>query len=283
MLARDGLLDAEPYFVREVAVLLLRSRVSADPASFDLLRARMRELVPSPATVLGFGHGRKSQDCVGPRYAYLLGRAVLTWGDYVRPLDKEIVDRAEDCTRDAQPTDATGPFGMLLRAILDLRLGLHVPEGGTYRVKPESLGPAEDHVRKALRAEPGCCIPRFWRQRLARGGLVFPVPPGLDPGGLALKDTRLAALGPSRARALDQRAVARAARGDAQGAIKDWTSALELDPSLVAAYRDRGFQREAVKDVKGASADLEEYLRLAPRASDADDVRSRLAKLATSR
>jgi serine/threonine-protein kinase len=278
VLARDGLIDAEAYFLRELAVLMLRSRADPDPASFDLLRDRMRELVPS-AVVFGFKQERKSQDCMGPRYAYLLGRAALTWGDYVRPLDAEISRRAEECSTEAQPRDTTSPFGMLLRALYDLRLGLFVPEGGIYQVKADTLVAVEDHIRKACRAEPGCCVPRFWRHRLARAGVVLPLPQGLDPGGLALKDPRLAGLGPSRARALDQRAVARAGRGDPQAAIKDWTSALELDPSLVAAYRDRGLQREAVRDAKGAIADLEEYLRLVPGAPDADDVRSRLAHL----
>ena len=69
----------------------------------------------------------------------------------------------------------------------------------------------------------------------------------------------------------------------------DWTRALRTVECLVALrpeapgeVRDRGVIRTKLGDVTGAVRDLESYLRAAPGAADADDVRQRLRALRQS-
>ena len=43
--------------------------------------------------------------------------------------------------------------------------------------------------------------------------------------------------------------------GNYQGAIDDYTKAIEINPQYVDAYANRGIYREAVNDLKGACVD----------------------------
>jgi tetratricopeptide (TPR) repeat protein len=49
--------------------------------------------------------------------------------------------------------------------------------------------------------------------------------------------------------------------GDKQGAIADYTKAIELDPKFALAYNNRGFVRSALGDKQGAIADYTESIR----------------------
>jgi tetratricopeptide (TPR) repeat protein len=67
---------------------------------------------------------------------------------------------------------------------------------------------------------------------------------------------------------INERAVARKARGDMDGAIEDYTQAISLNPSLAEAFSNRGNARFKNGDLDGALKDYEEALRLRP--DDAD-------------
>ncbi len=51
------------------------------------------------------------------------------------------------------------------------------------------------------------------------------------------------------------RGVERQSKGDADGAIADYTKAIELDPKNVSAYNNRGNIREDKGDIRSAAAD----------------------------
>src|SRR5262249_29912783 len=71
--------------------------------------------------------------------------------------------------------------------------------------------------------------------------------------------------------------IARARSGDLEGALKAYDRALERDPRFAPSLGARGRLR-AQRGEKGARQDLERYLKLAPRAADAAEVRSLLEK-----
>jgi tetratricopeptide (TPR) repeat protein len=68
--------------------------------------------------------------------------------------------------------------------------------------------------------------------------------------------------------AINERGVARKARGDIDGAIEDYTQAINLNPSLAEAFGNRGNAMFKNGDLDGALKDYEEALRLKP--DDAD-------------
>ena len=49
---------------------------------------------------------------------------------------------------------------------------------------------------------------------------------------------------------------------DYQGAIVDYTKAIEINPQYVDAYANRGIYREAVNDLKGACVDWRKAVEL---------------------
>ncbi len=53
-------------------------------------------------------------------------------------------------------------------------------------------------------------------------------------------------------------------KGDRQGAIEDFSQAIELNPNYVNAYYNRGIVRYILGDNKGAIADFNEVLRINP-------------------
>ena len=50
--------------------------------------------------------------------------------------------------------------------------------------------------------------------------------------------------------------------GDYQGAIADFTKAIELDPQYTSAYLNRGIARELVNDLTGACSDWRKAVNL---------------------
>ena len=63
---------------------------------------------------------------------------------------------------------------------------------------------------------------------------------------------------------LFERALARANRGDAEGAIDDFDEGIRLNPDFAGGFRSRGDARLSDGDLKGAIADFREAIRLDP-------------------
>jgi tetratricopeptide (TPR) repeat protein len=64
--------------------------------------------------------------------------------------------------------------------------------------------------------------------------------------------------------AYNNRGIARAARHDAPGALRDFTEAVRLDPDFVEAYYNRGRLKSDSGDLDGAIQDETEAIRLCP-------------------
>jgi tetratricopeptide (TPR) repeat protein len=70
--------------------------------------------------------------------------------------------------------------------------------------------------------------------------------------------------------------VAKAKKGDFDGALSDLDKAIELNPNLVAPYFARGLARQSKSDFKGALADYSKAIQLRPDYSPAYDSRGSL-------
>ena len=75
----------------------------------------------------------------------------------------------------------------------------------------------------------------------------------------------VAAMGQSTAADYYNRAHAKKAKGDLDGALADYTRALELDPKLADACNNRGCVKQAKGDLDGALADYTRALELDPK------------------
>jgi len=63
--------------------------------------------------------------------------------------------------------------------------------------------------------------------------------------------------------------IAKKAKGDLDGAIADYTKAIELNPRYAAAYVGRGLARKTKGDLDGAIADYDRAISLTPRLKEA--------------
>jgi serine/threonine-protein kinase len=84
---------------------------------------------------------------------------------------------------------------------------------------------------------------------------------------------------PTSARALYKDGLGRFVAGDTGGAIGRFQDALARDPRYAPAHRGLGMAYERKGDRTRAARSFRKYLELAPTASDADQIRQRLAKL----
>ena len=62
--------------------------------------------------------------------------------------------------------------------------------------------------------------------------------------------------------AYSNRGAARSAQGDNEGAIADYTRAIEINPQLANAYANRGVVRNALGDKAGAIVDFQRAAEL---------------------
>jgi len=76
-------------------------------------------------------------------------------------------------------------------------------------------------------------------------------------------------LKPDFPKALFNRAIARRAQGDVEGALQDYNEAIRLKPDFAEAFNNRGIARAAKGDLGGALQDLAEAIRLKPNSADA--------------
>ena len=86
-----------------------------------------------------------------------------------------------------------------------------------------------------------------------------------DTDGAIADYTRAIDLDPGRALAWSNRGIARDRKHDAEGAIADSTRALELDPTLARAWLNRGIARARAGDADRALADCSRGLELDPK------------------
>jgi tetratricopeptide (TPR) repeat protein len=91
-----------------------------------------------------------------------------------------------------------------------------------------------------------------------------PVPAAAAPVAIQPTETN-----PQTSEDYSNRGFARQARNDLDGAILDYSQALELDPKNIQAYYRRGLARQAKGDWEGALADYTEVLFLDPHRADA--------------
>jgi serine/threonine protein kinase len=98
-----------------------------------------------------------------------------------------------------------------------------------------------------------------------------------DPGRDAGRDDDRSE--PASARALYKDGLGRYVAGDTGGAIDRFRDALTRDPGYAPAHRGLGMAYERKGDRSRAARSFKKYLDLAPRASDAEQIRARLAKL----
>ena len=82
----------------------------------------------------------------------------------------------------------------------------------------------------------------------------------------AIEDyTKAIQLKPRNADAYYERGLAKRAKGDLDGAIADFTNAVELKPDFAEAYGSRGDAKKAKGDLDGANADHTKYIQLKPQ------------------
>jgi len=88
-----------------------------------------------------------------------------------------------------------------------------------------------------------------------------------DPDGAIEDYSRAIEAHPRFGVALNNRGTARADRGDLRGAVEDFTRSLELEPRHAPALTNRGSVREQQGDLDGASDDYTRALEIEPRSA----------------
>src|ERR1017187_4010260 len=85
-----------------------------------------------------------------------------------------------------------------------------------------------------------------------------------DLDGAIADFTKAIELRPDLAISFEYRGKAKQAKGDLDGAIADFTKAIELKPDDAVAYSNRGFAKQAKSDLDGAIADNTKAIELRP-------------------
>lgn len=86
-----------------------------------------------------------------------------------------------------------------------------------------------------------------------------------DAAGAVADFSKAIELNPKSVEARCYRGLARMASGDSDGAIEDYGKALELDPKFAPAYAGRGLAKNAKGDYDGAAEDLSQAMELDPK------------------
>lgn len=86
-----------------------------------------------------------------------------------------------------------------------------------------------------------------------------------DFDGAIADYTKAIEIDPRYVQAYGNRGIARKAKGDLDGAIADYTKVVEIDPRDRLAYYNRGIARTAKGDLEGAIADYSRAIEIDPR------------------
>jgi tetratricopeptide (TPR) repeat protein len=86
-----------------------------------------------------------------------------------------------------------------------------------------------------------------------------------DLDGAIADYSRAIQLNPNYAEAYNNRGHLKGAKGDHDGAIADFDRAIEVDPKHTISYNNRGVERLAKKDFEGAIADFNHAIELDPK------------------
>ena len=122
------------------------------------------------------------------------------------------------------------------------------------------------------KAPPPAAPPRVSNAKPAPKPVAPPPPPPPAPQPAAVRPEREAKSrkkpeGGTKSRPKDEgafvdRGLRRQSQGDHDGAIEDFTKAIELNPNLAKAYAARGVSREAKGDGGGAKSDYSKSLQI---------------------
>jgi tetratricopeptide (TPR) repeat protein len=85
-----------------------------------------------------------------------------------------------------------------------------------------------------------------------------------DLDGAIANFTKAIEIKPDYATAYYNRGTTKQTKGDVDGALADFTKAIEIKPDFAAAYNNRGFTQKAKGDVDGAIADFTKAIQLKP-------------------
>jgi tetratricopeptide (TPR) repeat protein len=85
-----------------------------------------------------------------------------------------------------------------------------------------------------------------------------------DPDEEIRLNTMAIELKPDFVEAFFNRAIARKAKGDLDGALSDYDEAIRLKPDYTVAFNNRGIARQEKGDLSGALSDYDEAIRLKP-------------------
>src|SRR5271166_1076835 len=85
-----------------------------------------------------------------------------------------------------------------------------------------------------------------------------------DSDGAIADYSKAIELKPDYANAYYNRGVAKQAKSDLDGAIADYSKAIELKPDFAQAYYNRGYAKQAKGDLDGAFADFTKAIKLKP-------------------
>ncbi len=146
-------------------------------------------------------------------------------------------------------------------------------------LKAERWDEAHDSASRAIRLEPD--FPLAWYVRgLARAGRAGVTPSVATMEGAITDFTHAVDLDPGWAHAWAYRAQLRRSLGDEASAISDATRAIDLDPDVIGAWICRAKARLGRGELAAALADIDEVTSRDPRSVDAWHVLGTIRQLA---
>jgi tetratricopeptide (TPR) repeat protein len=139
----------------------------------------------------------------------------------------------------------------------DRRAALEFYERGRHRYTKGDLDGAVADLTQAIQL---FALPHASLRRHGQGWR-----PTQEPGDAVSNPERISLVDPLAAAAYSDRALARHAQGDVEGALSDCEMAISINPGLAEAYNNRGTLRWANGDLDGALSDYNRVIAIDPR------------------